>query len=92
VFDKSSLPSGPGRPIVYVSGRRRRIVGAALIALGAVLALAVLITRTSFWLAFVALLIAWAGVAYAGGGRTGFYEVEEDGRLGRYLGRSRPSS
>ncbi len=78
------------RPIAYVSERRRRIVGVALIALGVILALAVLVTRAAFWLAFVSLLIAWGGVAYGGGGRTGFYEVDDDGTLGKYLGRSKP--
>jgi hypothetical protein len=78
------------RPIAYVVDRPRRIVGVALIALGVMLALFILVTRAPYWLAFLSLLIAWAGVAYAAGGRTGFYEVEEDGRLGRYLGRSRP--
>ena len=78
------------RPIAYVSERRRRIVGGVLIALGAILALAVLVTRAAFWLAFLPLLIAWGGVAYADGGRTGFYEVDDDGMLARYLGRSTP--
>ncbi|GEM_PF-5187063 len=104
MLDKSKLPpdlvvhrlwvpeddSEPRRSIVYVSERRRCIAGAVLIALGVVLALAVLVTRAAFWLAFVALLIAWGGVAYAGGGRTGFYEVEDDGGLGDYLGHSKP--
>jgi hypothetical protein len=46
------------------------IVGAVLIVLGVILALAVLVTRAAFWLAFVALLLAWGGAAYAGGGQT----------------------
>jgi hypothetical protein len=78
------------RPIAYVTERRRRIAGAVLIAVGVTLGLAVLVARGAFWLAFAPLLIAWAGVAYAGGGRTGFYEVNDDGGLGKYLGRSRP--
>lgn len=78
------------RPIAYVSERRRRIAGAVLIAVGVILGLAVLVARGASWVAFIPLLIAWAGVAYAGGGRTGFYEVNEDGGLGEYLGRSRP--
>ncbi len=104
VLDKSKVPSGLvvhrvwvpehdsdlRRPIADVSDRRRRIVGAVLIALGVILAIAVLVTRAAFWLAFVSLLIAWAGVAYAGGGRTGFYEVADDGGLGVYLGRLKP--
>jgi len=55
-----------------------------------ILALAALVARTAIWLAFIPLLLAWAGVAYAGGGRTGFYEVNDDGGLGEYLGRSKP--
>jgi hypothetical protein len=104
VVDKTRIPSGlvvhrvwvpeddsdRRRPIAYVSERRRRIAGAVLIAVGVILGFAVLVARGPFWLAFAPLLIAWAGVAYAGGGRTGFYEVNEDGGLGEYLGRSRP--
>lgn len=104
VLDKSKIPSDllvhrvwvtegdseTRRPIAYVSDRRRRIVGAVLIVFGVILALAVLVTRVTFWLAFVALLIAWGGTAYAGGGQTGFYEVDEVGGLGKYLGRSKP--
>jgi hypothetical protein len=78
------------RPIAYVSERRWRIAGAALIALGVLLGLAVLVARGASWPAFVPLLIAWAGGVYGGGGRTGFYEVNEEGGLGAYLGRSRP--
>jgi hypothetical protein len=106
MLDRSKIPAGlvvhrvwlpkdisdSRRPIAYVVDRHRRWAGAALIAVGVVLALSVLVTRTGFWLAFVSLLIAWAGVAYAGGGRTGFYELDEEGGLGRYLGRSRPPS
>jgi hypothetical protein len=104
LLDKSKLPSGlvvhrvwvpesdsePRRAIAYVGERRRRIAGVVLIALGVIVAVAVLVTRAAFWVAFVSLLIAWAGVAYAGGGRTGFYEVNDDGGLGEYLGRSKP--
>ena len=78
------------RPIAYATEPRRRIAGAVMIALGVILGLAVPVARGPFWLAFVSLLIAWAGVAFAGGGRTGFYEVDDDGGLGAYLGRSRP--
>lgn len=78
------------RPIVYVTERRRGIAGAGLIALGVILGLTVLAVRAAFWLAFVSLLIAWAGVAYASGGRTGFYQLSDEGGLGEYLGRARP--
>lgn len=104
MLDRSKLPSDliahhvwrpdnssdARRPIAYVSERRRRTIGAVIIALGVILGLAFLAAMGPFWLEFVALLIAWSGVAYAGGGRTGFYEVTDDGGLGNYLGRSRP--
>lgn len=104
MLDKSKLPSDLvvhrvwvpeddseiRRSIAYVGERRRQIFGAFLIVLGVILALAVLVARASFWLAFLPLLIAWTGVAYGGGGRTGFYEVRDDGGLGEYLGRSMP--
>jgi hypothetical protein len=76
--------------VANVIDRRRRTIGAVLIAIGIVAALAVLLTRTAYWLAFVPLLVAWAGAAYAGGGRTGFYEVDDDGGLGEYMGRLKP--
>jgi hypothetical protein len=104
VLDQSKIPSGLAvhrvwvperdsdtrRPVAYVTDHRRRAIGAVLIAIGMVAALAVLLTRAAYWLAFVPLLVAWAGAAFAGGGRTGFYEVDEDGALGEYLGRSKP--
>jgi nucleoside permease NupC len=104
VLDYTKIPSGlvvnrvwvpvnepvHRRPIAYATEPRRRIAAAVMIALGVILGLAVAVARGPFWLAFVSLLIAWAGVAYAGGGRTGFYEVDDDGGLGEYLGRSRP--
>jgi hypothetical protein len=104
VLDRSKIPSSLAvhrvwvpehdsdlrRPVVYVSDRRRRTIGAVLIMVSVVAALAVVVTTSTFWLAFVPLLTAWEGVAYAGGGQTGFYEVSDDGGLGEYLGRSRP--
>jgi hypothetical protein len=104
VLDRSKIPSSLAvhrvwvperdsdlrRPVVYVTDRSRRTVGTLLIVVSVVAALAVLVTRPAFWLAFVPLLVAWAGVAYAGGGRAGFYHVNDDGGLGRYLGRSKP--
>jgi hypothetical protein len=104
VLDRSKIPSSLAvhrvwvperdadlrRPVAYVSDRRRRTIGAILIALGVVAALALVLTRAEFWPAFVPLLVAWTGAAYAGGGRTGFYEVDDDGGLGEYLGRSKP--
>ena len=101
MLDPSRLPSGlvvhqvwapiderdDRRPVAHVGDRRRRNVGVALIALGVLVGL---LARLAFWFAFAGLLIALSGVAYASGGRTGFYEVTEDGGLGDYLGRAQP--
>jgi len=77
-------------PVAYVSERRRRAVGAALIGLGTALALTSLVLNGTYFLTFLSLLIAWSGTAHAAGGRAGFYEVRGDGSLGDYLGRTRP--
>ena len=75
------------RPIAYVGDRRRRGAGFALIALGGLVGL---LAGLAFWFGFAGLLIALAGVAFGSGGRSGFYEVAEDGGLGEYLGRAQP--
>jgi hypothetical protein len=104
VLDRSKIPSRLAvhrvwvperdsdlrRPVVYVIDRRRQTVGVVLIMVSVVAALAVLVMAAEFWLAFVPLLVAWAGAAYAGGGGTGFYEVDADGGLGAFMGRSKP--
>ena len=104
MLDQSKLPSNlvvtsvwvpddaahARRPVAQVSEPRRQIAGAVLIALGVILGLAVLLIGGPSWPAFGSLLIAWTGVAYASGGRSGFYEVDTDGGLGGYLGRARP--
>jgi hypothetical protein len=101
VLDPSKLPPGLAvhevwtpiderddrRPIAHVGDRRRRDASLVLIALGVLVGL---LTGLAFWFGFAGLLIALAGVAYGSGGRTGFYEVAEDGGLGEYLGRTRP--
>ena len=78
------------RPIAFVTERRRRLTGAAMILVGLVEGLAILVLQLDIALMFIGVLISLAGIAYANGGRAGFYEVEEDGSLGAYLGRARP--
>ena len=101
MLDPSKLPSGlvvhqvwapiderdDRRPIAHVGDRRRGIAGLALIALGVLVGL---LAGVALWFGFAGLLIALAGVAFASGGRTGFYVVDEDGGLGEYLGRAQP--
>jgi hypothetical protein len=83
-------PQRGGRAIVYVTERRRRIVGGALIGLGLVVVLATVAVHAPTGLLVLALVISVAGGVYAAGGRSGFYEVAQDGSLGEFLGTSKP--
>jgi hypothetical protein len=78
------------RPIAFVTERRRRLIGAAVMVAGLVELLAILVLHWDVVLILVGVLMSLAGGVYANGGRAGFYEVEEDGSLGAYLGRARP--
>lgn len=78
------------RPIAFVTERRRRSIGAAVMAIGLIALAAVVLSHWDPLLMFVGLAISVAGGLYANGGRAGFYEVDKDGRLGAYLGRARP--
>jgi hypothetical protein len=101
MLDRSRLPFGlavrelwlpetkAARPIALVIDLRRSAALAAVVVL-ATLGLLLVVVKAAFWPAFVALLVAWAAVAWPGEYRSGFYEVDEAGRLARFLGRSRP--
>jgi hypothetical protein len=83
--------SSPARPsIVYVTERRRRLIGGLLLALGLVVMLGIAVTSAPSWLLLIALVIIVPGGKYALGGDSGFYEVAEDGSLGEFLGRAKP--
>ena len=77
-------------PIAFVTERRRRSTGAAVMAFGLLVLAAVLLLHWDPLLMFIGLAISVAGGVYANGGRAGFYELEGDGSLGAYLGRGRP--
>jgi hypothetical protein len=66
------------------------LIGGGVMALGLIEALVVLLLHATVVLAVPGLVVALAAGMYANGGRAGFYEVEEDGSLGAYLGRSKP--
>ena len=88
VPDGCSAPAR--RSIVYVTERRRRLIGGLLLALGLVVMLAIAVTNSPGWLLVIALLFIVPGGGYALGGDSGFYEVAEDGSLGEFLGRTKP--
>ncbi|MFG1869320.1 hypothetical protein [Micromonospora arborensis] len=90
------VPTGAGPDggrIVFVTERSRRRV-AVLIFLVVLLGLVLVIAfAPGAWL--VAPLVAALAVAgvvadYHRGGRAGFYRLEDDGRLGEFLGRQNP--
>jgi hypothetical protein len=83
-------PSQARRSIVYVTERRRRLIGGLLVAFAFVVTLAIMLTTTPSGLIVIPLLIIVLGGAYALGGDSGFYEVAEDGRLGEFLGKTKP--
>jgi len=84
-----SATASDRRPIAYVTERRRRLIGASVAVLAFVV-MVVLGLAHLFYLAPAALVVAAIGGGYALGGRSGFYEVAEDGSLGKFIGRSRP--
>jgi hypothetical protein len=103
MLDKSKLPTelmanrvwvsvrdSDDRAVAYVTERRRRMIGGALMLAGMLVMLAIVVLRSRAELVVIAIGIALAGAAYANGGRSGFYEVEADGSLGEYLGRAKP--
>lgn len=79
------------RPIAFVTERRRRSTGAAAMAIGLLVLAAVPLFHWDPLLVLIGLAISVAGGVYANGGRAGFYELDEDGGLGAYLGRARPA-
>src|ERR1700686_2787969 len=88
VPDGSSSPAR--RSIVYVTERRRRLIGGMFIALALGVMLAIVLTAAPIGLVVIALFIMVPGGAYALGGDSGFYEVAEDGSLGEFLGKAKP--
>lgn len=88
VPDAGSSPAR--RSIVYVTERRRRLIGGVLLAVGLIVMLAIAVTGAPFGLLVIALLLVVPGGGYALGGDSGFYEVAEDGSLGEFLGRAKP--
>jgi hypothetical protein len=78
------------RAIAYITERRRRRIAAVGAVAGLVAILAALAMHLALGLLVLGLAISVAGAAYGNGGRSGFYEVELDGSIGEYLGRSKP--
>ena len=85
---------GPGKvdrpPVAFVSEQVRARVGLVMIASSVVMVSISVLVQAPYWLDFVFLLAAWLGAAYAGTGHGGWYEVNPNGTLGDYLGRSPP--
>jgi hypothetical protein len=85
-----SVRESDDHAVAYITERRRRLIAAVGAVAGLVAILAALAMHLAVGLLVLGLAISLAGAVYANGGRSGFYEVEADGTLGEYLGRSKP--
>ncbi|MBM7494542.1 general stress protein CsbA [Micromonospora luteifusca] len=90
------VPTGAGPDggrIVFVTERSRRRVAVLIlpvVLLGLVLVIAYAPGAWLVTLLVAALAVAGAVADYHRGGRAGFYRLEDDGRLGEFLGRQNP--
>ena len=78
------------RPIVLITDRKRWMIGLIPAVLGILLLSALFLAHAPVVLLLLPMAIAVAGARYGGGGKSGYYEVNEDGSLGDYLGRKIP--
>jgi hypothetical protein len=105
VVDKSKLPedlwvrmvwspkddSDPEeRPVVLVGERRRWRIGLVAAILGTLLLIPLAVVHVPIILLPLPMVLALAGARYGAGGRSGYYEVRDDGSLGDFLGRKTP--
>ncbi|HVS07812.1 MAG TPA: hypothetical protein VHK65_16825 [Candidatus Dormibacteraeota bacterium] len=105
MIDKSKLPAGlwvrtvwapepstdpDDRPIALVTDRRRFWISAIPMLLAFLVGTALALFNAPRLLLFPALLVFGLSYQYGLRGRTGFYEVSEDGSLGDFLGRRVP--
>jgi hypothetical protein len=79
--------SGPARSIVYATERRRRLKGLVIITLAVIVGLAIWVVHAPNVVLLLPAIVVGFGANYALGGRSGFYEVAEDGGVGAYLGK-----
>ncbi|MEO9049458.1 MAG: hypothetical protein ABI334_07610 [Candidatus Dormiibacterota bacterium] len=84
-------PKSGGRPAVYVTEVRRRIVGGIVMVAGLLEFVAVLLAHADAALIFIGVAIIVAGGNYALGGESGLYSVNDDGSLGEYEGKAKPA-
>jgi len=94
VWIPAAASARSGHSVVFVTERRRRVIGLPIATL-------VLIGLFAVWLAHLPMdwmLAIWTplvfmgagAIDYANGGRSGYYEVARDGSLGNYLGKAKP--
>ncbi|MET8266657.1 hypothetical protein ABZU92_22025 [Micromonospora arida] len=92
IWIPTGAETGGGRTVFVTERSRRRVAVVLLpvVLLGLVLSIA---HAPRTWLAPLVLLagaVAGAVAFYHRGGRAGFYRLEDDGRLGEFLGRQNP--
>src|ERR1700737_5654013 len=85
---EGSEPDAP--PIVLITDRRRWTIGLIPAVLGILLLSTFFLAHVPAVLLILPLLVIVAGARYGGGGQSGYYEGNEDGTLGDFLGREIP--
>ncbi len=105
MLDRSKLPADlwvrmtwapkepPGiqdRPITLVTNRRRWVIGLIPTILGGILLITLALLHAPLALLVLPMILSVAGARYGAGGRSGYYEVRQDGSLGDFLGRKAP--
>jgi hypothetical protein len=83
-------PGIQDRPITLVTNRRRWAIGLIPAILGGILLITLALLHAPLVLLILPMVVSVAGARYAAGGRSGYYEVRQDGSLGDFLGRKAP--
>src|SRR5205807_1371104 len=79
------------RPIVLVTDRPRFLIGGIPAVAALFVAVVLLLARVPVGVGFLFLIISIAAGLYARGGKSGYYDVAQDGSLGHFYGRRVPA-
>ena len=79
------------RPIVLVTDRPRFLIGGIPAVAALFVAVVLLLARVPVGVGFLFLIISIAAGLYARGGKSGYYDVAQDGSLDHFYGRRVPA-
>jgi hypothetical protein len=77
-------------PIALVTDRRRFMIGGVAVVVGFLVVATLAVGQAPLLLVILPLALSFIGISYSLSGRSGYYEVAEDGSLGDFLGRRKP--